>query len=178
VVSSAIDATGAEVAMLATVSGDSLRIVAAAGPGAEGSGPGAFVGQELGRSGTAAWVIGSGQPVAAQLVPGDERAVEEATLLGGRTPANILCVPCVWDDEPVGALELLNKAGAGRFTFDDVEVVTLLGAVAGAALVEGSDDLGHRSAAELGAALRRLEASDPAGFRVIATTLEAFLGRT
>ena len=52
----------------------------------------------------------------------------------GRMPASLLCVPCHHEDAIVGALELVDKAGGAPFSIDDVELVTLLGGIAGAAL--------------------------------------------
>ena len=179
VVAGAVDATGSELGFVAGIVGDGLRILTAAGASITGRpSPGELVGQELRSGGTAGWVVGSGQPVAVQLTPEDPRVADEALLLGGEPPKNVLCVPCVWDDEPLGALQLVNKYGGAKFTFDDVEIVTLLGTVAGAALAEDSTDAGHRSAVELGGELRRLESADPATFRAVATMLEALLGRS
>lgn len=170
--------TGAALGFVASVDGDTLRIVTAVGAaGSDGPAPGTLVGQALDPGGTAAFVVGSGQPIAAQPGPGDARASDDAALLGS-APVSVLCVPCVWEDEAVGALQLVNKAGGGAFSFDDVEVVSILGTIAGAALAEGVESAGHRTAAELGAELRRLEGADPATFRAVASVLEALLART
>lgn len=178
-VAGAVDATGAELGFVAGIDGDGLRILTAAGASIEGRpSPGDLIGRPLRPGSTAGWVVGSGQPVAVQLSSDDPRVADEAALLGGQPPKNVLCVPCVWDDEPIGALQLVNKYGGAKFTFDDVEIVTLLGTVAGAALAEDSADAGHRSAAELSGELRRLESADPATFRAVATMLEAVLGRS
>jgi GAF domain-containing protein len=163
---------------VAAVEGEALRVVSAVGGAGAGVAPGTLVGQTLDPGGTAAFVVGSGQPIAAQPSPGDARAADDAATLGGVLVTSLLCVPCVWDDEAIGALQLVNKAGDGPFSFDDVEVVTILGSIAGAVLAEGVEGAGHRSAGELAGELRRLEASDPARFREVATVVEALLART
>jgi GAF domain-containing protein len=177
-VASAVDVTSAALGLVARVDGDALRVVSAVGSAATAARAGELVDHVLAPGGTAAFVVGSGQPIAAQPGAGDTRASDDAVLLGGTTPTSVLCVPCVWDDEVIGALQLMNKAGGGSFSFDDVEVATVLGTIAGAALAEGVEAVGHRSAAELGNELRRLEGADPAAFHAVATVVEALLARS
>jgi hypothetical protein len=86
-----------------------------------------------------------------------------------------VCVPCERDGEVVGALQLVDKA-AGSFTFDDVEIVTLLGTIAGAALTEAVPGLPPPAPAALGRDLERLAATDPSRYGTVASILEGLLG--
>ena len=76
----------------------------------------------------------------------------------------MLCVPCLHDDAVLGALELVDKAGGGPFSFDDVELVTLLGGIAGAALSVRGTEVVPRSPAEFATELARLASSDPGAY--------------
>jgi GAF domain-containing protein len=127
-------------------------------------------------SGVAGYAVSSGQPLA--LSPRSDEAlfvggVEE--LLGPAPPANVVCVPCESDGRVVGALQLVDKP-AGSFTFDDVEIVTLLGSVAGAALAEATPGVPVPSPPTLGRELELLAATDPLRYGRVASIFEALLG--
>ena len=88
----------------------------------------------------------------------------------------MLCVPC-GDDQVLGALELINKDGGGSFSFDDIEIATLLAGIAGAAL---SSDATARSVAtprELASQLEVIATQDPARYAAIAGVLDQLLDR-
>ena len=85
-------------------------------------------------AGTVGYVVSSGQPMAIAPRGADPRLSEGLGARLGRMPASLLCVPCHHEDAIVGALELVDKAGGAPFSIDDVELVTLLGGIAGAAL--------------------------------------------
>ena len=92
-------------------------------------------------------------------------------------PASILCVPCHYGDAVVGALELVDKAGSVPFSFDDVELVTLLGSIAGAAISAPGAEVTARPPAELATELAHLAASDPEAYAGLSVVLEALLAR-
>lgn len=128
-------------------------------------------------SGSAGMVVQSGQPIALVPMAGSNADVWAATLLG-RDPTAIVCVPCEDDDQPIGALQLVNKNGGGAFSFDDVELVTLIAQIAGAALAEGAGSTGRvASPAQLGSDLTRLAEADPTHYAAVAQALTALLSQ-
>lgn len=148
-----------------------LEVVAAVGAGE-------LIGRAVPAEGsTAAYVLAAGQPVA-MLPRADDPATGAgvAALLGVR-PGSVLCVPCVHDDEVLGVLELVDKTGGGPFSFDDVELVTVLAGIAGAALQEGGDDLTVPSPDDLATELRRLAGADPTTYATVARAVDALLAR-
>ena len=169
----ALDATGAEVSWVLLLDREQLLAVAAAGPRA-----GDLLGSELPLGvGTAGYVVSSGQPMA--LVPRgpDARLAEGLGARLGRSPASVLCVPCHDDDVVVGAIELVDKAGGAPFSFDDVELVTLLGGIAGPALRAGGPQEAVRPPAEFAIELAHLASSDPPAYARLSVVLEALLAR-
>jgi len=168
----AAEAAAASYAWLLASEGDGLAVVTATGPDV-----GATVGRAIpAGQGTAGYVLSSGQPLAVQLHPEDTGpwAAEHALL--GRPPETILSVPCPGAAGVHGVLELLDKT-QGPFSFDDVEVVSLLGTIAGAALGDGGVLRGPPvvSPDELGSELRQLFADDPPAYARIAAVLQALL---
>jgi GAF domain-containing protein len=96
--------------------------------------------------------------------------------LCGEAPGSVASVPCVADGAVVGALEVAGKTGGGGFTFDDVELVGLLGEIAGPALAELrglTPDV--RSPGELADELRALAAADPVRYTQVALLIDALL---
>ena len=171
VLGSASEVTGAPLGWLVVPGDGGLEVVAAVGSAEL---MGATVAAD---AGTAAYVLASGQPVAMVPRPDDPGADGGVAALVGVRPTSVLCVPCTHDDEVLGVLELVDKVGGGAFSFDDVELVTVLANVAGAALASGSAGRDVRSPEELFADLRQLAASDPAGYIGVASVLEALLAR-
>ena len=95
----------------------------------------------------------------------------------GLAPTAVLGVPCLHDDEVVGVLELVDKVDGTTFTFDDVELATLLANVAGAALRDVGGATQVRSPDELAADLRAVAAADPSTYAAIAAVVETLLAR-
>jgi phosphoserine phosphatase RsbU/P len=170
----ALDATAAAAGWVLAVEGEELRAVAAAGERSD-----ELVGTQLPAGvGLPGYVVSSGQPIAIVPRGTDPRLAEGLGARLGRLPASMLCVPCLHDDAVVGALELVDKAGGGPFSFDDVELVTLLGAIAGAALSMAGAEVAARSPAEFATELAQLAASDPEAYARLSSVLEALLARS
>jgi GAF domain-containing protein len=167
----AVDVTAAAEGWLLAVHGDHLRVVAAAGDE-----PGRALGTttSLGE-GSAGYVVSSGQPLALGLGGGQDRFGSGIIGQLGREPTSVLCVPCTTEHEVIGALELIDKAGGSTFSFDDVELATLLAGIAGVALAGPADPKTAPDPGELAANLERLAASDPARYAAVATAINALL---
>lgn len=171
------EATTASTAWMMELVDDELQIVAASCTDP------AFAASLLGRrfppdAGTASMVLQSGQPVALQ--PGSASVASDtvATAVLGRQPASIVCVPCADDERILGVLQLVDRADGGPFGFDDLEMLTMLGTVAGAALVESGGGLrGVPSPETLGHELVRLADADPNRYAAMARVIETMLGQ-
>jgi GAF domain-containing protein len=169
----ALDATGAGAGWVLALEGERLRAVGAAGEGA-----GELIGTQLpAGAGTAGYVVSSGQPIALAPSGHDPRLGEGLGARLGRPATAVLCVPCLHDDIVLGALELVDKAGRVPFSFDDVELVTLLGGIAGAALGVAGTETAARPPGEFSAELAQLATSDPAAYARLSVVLEALLAR-
>ena len=171
ITSVALDATGARSSWVLALEGQRLRAVGAAGERA-----GELLGTELlAGAGAAGYVVSSGQPIAIAPRGADPRLTEGLSAQLGTVPTSVLCVPCLHDDAVLGALELVDKAGGGPFSFDDLELVTLLGGIAGAALSVAGTEAVPRSPAEFATDLARLASSDPGAYGRLSVVLEALL---
>ncbi|MFN2504416.1 MAG: GAF domain-containing protein [Acidimicrobiales bacterium] len=165
----AADFTGAAAGWVVGTAGDRLVVRAVAGDA-----PPSLVGaQAPDGAGPAEYVVTSGQPLALASRVGDPRAAEGLAAVLGRPPGSVLCVPCEVDDAVVGALELVDKAGGGSFSFDDVELATLLAGIAGVALVSGHEGRAGTAAAppspsDLADGLARLAATAPTRYPAVA----------
>ncbi|MGH9280613.1 MAG: GAF domain-containing protein [Acidimicrobiales bacterium] len=172
VLQAAVDITGARAGWALAAEGDQAEVVAAAGEGA-GDAMGVTIDVHTGAAG---FVIASGEPLAVAPRPDDPIATDGVAAALGRTPSSVLCVPCGFDGDVLGALELIDKTGGGPFLFDDVELATVLGDVIGALLADGG---GGRPAVptpdELRADLRRLAAADPARYAAVAVAMASLL---
>lgn len=127
--------------------------------------------------GSASMVVQSGQPIALVPMAGSNTDSWAASLIGSE-PTAIVCVPCEDDDQPIGALQLVNKTTGGPFTFDDVELVMLIARIAGAALAEGAGAVSRvASPAQLGSDLARLADADPTHYAAISQALTALLSQ-
>lgn len=173
---SAVDATGAALGWLAVLSGDFVAVVAAAGADSEAAA--GLVGRQIPRdSGAVGYVLQSGQPIAVQPA-GKAGGDHGATELLGRTPQSLVAVPCATATDPIGVLQVIDKFGSPGFTFDDVEVISLLGTVAGAALADaGAVAEEVPSPSQLAAALTALADSDPGRYARVAPVLESLLNQ-
>jgi GAF domain-containing protein len=173
-VDAAVDATAAGLGWLLAPDGTDLLVVAASGD--DPALAAALVGRRLPAGvGTASYALQSGQPVALSAASGPAGGDEGARWLLERDPASVVCVPCGTDDATVGVLEIVDKAGGAAFSFDDVEVVTLLAGVAGAALAEGGGAEAVPEPARLGAELTRLAQVDPGRYATVAPLVAALL---
>jgi GAF domain-containing protein len=171
-IEAAVGGTGGTDGWILAVRGDELEVAAAAGPMSA-----SVMGVTIpGDAGTAGFVVGSGQPIALAPHAGDPRAAAGMATVTGRQPASLLCVPCESEDGVTGALEVVDKAGGGAFTFDDVELATLLAGVAGVALAAGTGQQTRPpDPGELAGDLRRLADSEPGRYRAVATVVAALL---
>jgi len=171
VTDSAVGATGAAAGWVMALRDERLTVLAAFGAAS-------IVGTDVAAGeGTAGFVATSGQPMAMAARAGDARLSEGVLGLLPEQPSSVLCVPCTAADTVVGVLELVDKAGGGTFTFDDVELASLLAGIAAVAIESDEGDVAVRAPDELGAELRRLAAADPAGYVQVATLVEAILAR-
>jgi GAF domain-containing protein len=175
VVTAAVDGTGATAGWILEHRDGELVIVAAHG------GSPRWASSLVGRrtpagAGTASLVVQAGQPVALQPGSGALRDELGAVLLE-RNPVSLVCVPCLTGEVVVGALQLVDKTGGGPFDFDDVELATLLGTIAGAALRElGTVAIDEIPSPEgLGRDLARLAEADPIRFAAAARIVAALL---
>jgi GAF domain-containing protein len=161
-------ATGAAGAWMADTRADVWPVVSAVGPDGAALRTPAWP-----HGGVVAFVVESDQPAA--LIPRegvDLTADVEAVL--GRRPTAVLVVPCASDTGNLGAVGLVDKAGGGPFSFDDIELASLLGPIAGAALV-ATRDVDPPSPEELAAALARLRSANPTRYRRVAVAVAALL---
>ena len=177
IVDHAVTATAAGAGWLLSLDGDALTIVATGGAAAR-----SLLGRSIASgSGTAGFVAASGQPLAMAPRRGDPAGSGDdgVAALAGIHPASVMAVPCEADGAIVGVLELVDKFGGGGFTFDDVEVVTLLAGVAGPALARRSTgpapDVPEPE--ELAGMLARLANTDAVRYAHVATFVNALLER-
>jgi len=173
VVQAAADAAQAEHGWLAAVGpDDTVVVVAAAGPSAATLlGATAAAGQ-----GASGFVASSGQPLALTTTPDDPRVAEG---LAGRLPTppgSVLCVPCEGDDGVVGTLELVGRRGGGGFSFDDIELVTLLAGIAGVALTARPVVAPERDPARLAVELGELAQEHPERYDALEALVAGLLG--
>jgi len=176
IIQSALDATAADAGWIATVVEGELAVVAVASADPALVERALWQRTSLGAS-AASMVVQSGQPIA--LTASGTSVIDPwAADLLGRPPGAIVCVPCHDDDAPVGALQLVDKVGGGAFSFDDVELATLLGPIAGAALAEGAGAAGRvASPAQLGNELGRLADADPGRYAAVAQAVAALVAQ-
>lgn len=171
IVALAVETTGARDGFLLAAVDGVLEVRAAGGDHPAGA---------LGRrvdpgTGIEGFVLASGQPQALTLTTDDPRSRDGLPAALGRAPASILCVPCGDDDTVAGVLLLLDGR-SGAFTFDDVELATLLGTVAGSALAALAGPPVPTPAA-LGAELQRLQDVDPARYAAVAEVVRGLISR-
>lgn len=171
VVQAAVQMTGAAAGWLVVDHDDRLQVVAIAGEGTQ-----AILGRTVpSGSGAAGFVVASGQPLALAGSSDEARLAEGVPALLGRISRAVLCVPCADDNAVLGALELVDKNAGARFTFDDVEIATVLAGIGAAALSRALPLSSAPSPAELAGDLQRLAAIDPNRYHAVATALDALL---
>jgi len=170
IVRASVDVTAATVGWLLMVDGDELVVVAAAG----GDSPGDRLGRRLPVAGAAGLVVSAGEPTSIESPPGDTSNVGAGGLDGN--PAAVLAAPC-GDEDIVGVLEVASPEGGSPFTIDDIEEVTLLARVAGAALEEMDEVNAVPTPEQLSRELSRLAADNPARYASIARVIDSVLGQ-
>ena len=173
IVSAAVEATSALAGWVVAPEGAGLMVVAAHGGSPEWAA--SLVGRHLPLDGaTAALVIQSGQPVALQ--PGSA-SLQDATssILLGRPPVSLVCVPCTAGEHVTGALQLVDRTDGGPFDFDAVELATVLGGIAGAVMADAPApvDVERPSPERLAADLVRLREVDPDRYAALAAIIDA-----
>jgi len=167
-VEAAVKATGAESGWLLRIDDETLVVTAAVG----GDDPSSNIGTVRPASGATGHALGAGYPAAIRVRQNDQ----SNDGVGGAdgVPSSVLSAPCDAGDV-VGVLEVAN-AQSGSFSFDDVEVMSLLADIAGAALADsGSAGVSVPSPAELGSELSSLADRDPLGYARVATVIVAML---
>lgn len=107
----------------------------------------------------------------------DERGAQGVAALVGTRPGGVLAVPCGTRRRGTRGDGAVEKHGCGPFSFDDIELATLLAGIAGSVL-EADDATGAKvpSPRELGDGLAHLAAADPQRYAASATFLTAVLG--
>jgi signal transduction histidine kinase len=73
--------------------------------------------------GIAGWVVKKGQPVMSQDVSKDERFSPKYDKKTGFRTKSMICVPLILRDEPVGALQVINKRSGRPFTQTDLKLL-------------------------------------------------------
>lgn len=88
--------------------------------------------------GVAGWALEHRQPVVVDDPAADERFYQDVESAVGFRTRNLLAVPLLVKDRPVGVVEVINKRGDERgdrrFTEGDVELATALASMAAVAL--------------------------------------------
>jgi hypothetical protein len=176
ILTAAADATQAGRGWMFAVAGDQIHVVAGHGPGASSrvgaKGPRQF--------GWAGFVVGTRQALAIVPSPDDPRFLGDLVADRVARPASLLCFPCTYQGVAVGALQLEDKAGGAPFVLDDIELVTILTEIAGAAIADMGDIEAALppSAEDLGAELVNLAGTHPARYHAVATIVDELLERS
>ena len=163
-----LDATGAAAAWV-VVGGPNGEPVVAAVAGRSS----ATIGSPAPAAGSAVLAISSGMPAARTFSTDDATGNGAAGL--EEHPGSVLTVPFGDPGGGGGAVEVAGRSMP--FTIDDIEVVSLLADVAGAAAVESTEPVGAAgpSPDELAAELRALAEHDPRRYRDVAAVIGALL---
>ena len=74
--------------------------------------------------GIAGWVVKTGRPVVSQDVKKDKRFSDKFDKKTGFKTHSMICVPLIAKDEPIGALQVLNKKSKKPFTQADFKLLT------------------------------------------------------
>lgn len=82
----------------------------------------------------AGWVVRHHQPLIVDDVSADPRFYTQVDKAIDFTTRSILAAPLVFKDRVIGVLEAVNKSAAGRFTREDMDILTTLAAQAAIAI--------------------------------------------
>ncbi|MGD8226465.1 MAG: ATP-binding protein [Desulfobacteraceae bacterium] len=74
--------------------------------------------------GIAGWVVKTGRPVVSQDVRKDKRFSDKFDKKTGFKTISMICVPLIAKDEPIGALQVINKKSKKPFTQADFRLLT------------------------------------------------------
>jgi GAF domain-containing protein len=74
--------------------------------------------------GIAGLVAQTGEPMIVADADRDHRQAADIARATGYAPKNILCVPVVYEDRVIGALEMMDKEGAHSFAASDMETLS------------------------------------------------------
>ena len=164
VLSSAVEATGADRGWLLALVDDQFEVLAAsAAPGARGPAPATLVGSRRARRGVAGLAAGTGQPAAVR--PRQDDGDNDGAGGTSGVPMAVLAAPCL-DGDVVGVLELVRESSG--FGFDDVETASMLADIAGAAMSDTVTPQAPLSPEQLAAALAALAGRDPRRYADVA----------
>jgi GAF domain-containing protein len=133
IVATAADIIDAKAALLCLIDPERDELVFEAALGSSTNGEAHEVRIPLG-SGVAGLVALTGHPMAISDTAEDDRDANDIAAAVGFTPKNILCVPLSFQDEVIGVLELLDKAGAATFSVADMEAIGLFANLAAVAI--------------------------------------------
>jgi GAF domain-containing protein len=121
--------------------------------------------------GVAGLVALTGQPMAIADARGDPRIATDIAESVGYIPDSVLCVPLFYGDRVIGALELLDKAGASSFAPSDIDALALFANQAAVALQQS------RTRANVGALIvEMLQGVPDDEGRTLAPQAESFAG--
>jgi pSer/pThr/pTyr-binding forkhead associated (FHA) protein len=169
IIDEAVDATQAATGWLLAAEGRHLKVLAVA------AGSSARVGQSITIDGVRGLALAMGQ-TSAQQPPEGDRTNEGAGGAAG-VPPSVLASPC-GDEDTVGVLEMAGKEGSAAFTFEDIELLTSLATIAGAAIVELEGNTSEITPpAQVGADLAALAESDPILYRDVVRVIGSMLGQ-
>ncbi len=133
IVATAADIIDAKAALLCLIDPEHDELVFEAALGSSDNAEAHEVRIPLG-SGVAGLVALTGHPMAISDTAEDDRDANDIAAAVGFTPKNILCVPLSFQDEVIGVLELLDKAGAATFSVADMEAIGLFANLAAVAI--------------------------------------------
>lgn len=93
-----------------------------------GEGSGSLVGERLPSStGIGGWVLVTRQPIVLDDVAQDPRWAKDAAQRTGYVPKGMMCVPLVYEEEPLGVLYVLDRPQETRFSLEEMELLGLFG---------------------------------------------------
>jgi putative methionine-R-sulfoxide reductase with GAF domain len=132
IMATAADIIDAKAALLCLIDSESEELVFEVAPGDNDDEP-KEVRVPLGH-GVAGLVALTGHPMAISDTAEDDRDANDIAQAVGFAPKSILCVPLSFQDEVIGVLELLDKAGAATFSVADMEAIGLFANLAAVAI--------------------------------------------
>jgi len=102
---------------------------------ATGAGASAVVGMRIPvGEGIAGYVVMTGQPLAVSSVQEDPRFARETARKTGYVPRSILAMPLLYDERPIGVIEVLDKIDAASFGMQDMELLGIFARQAAVAI--------------------------------------------